>query len=174
MVKFAIERMRKLEQAIYASENDSIRLKKISSKLQLATQEIVEMMEEIMTDQGVKQKEELAAYLLNYIVYAILIPGKRSGIRSKAAGGRLGPVVTYKGNAIDLVELGMGIWLSGDILVDGKPAKQIFIKQALEKMFSLSLGQWYVRVQELKIRKNDSTSKYNEIVRRLSAYLDRV
>ena len=171
MVKFVMERMRELEQAIHSSENDPSRLARISRKLQRAGQEIGEMMEEIMTDEGIKQKEELAGYLVKYILYAMLLHPKRGG-RARLTGGRLGSVVTYKGSAIDLIELGMGIWLSGDILVDGKPAKQIFIKQAIEKMFGLSLGHWYVRVQELKMRKKDSTSKYNEIIRRLSAYLD--
>lgn len=174
MVKFVMERMRELERAIHASNNDPTRLKRIFRKLQLAGQEIAETMEQIMNDQGIKQKEELAAYLLNYMVYAMLLHRKSKSSRAKATGGTLGPVVTYKGNAIDLVELGMGIWLCGDILVDGKPAKQVFIKQALEKMFGVSLGKWYVRVQELKQRKKDSMSKYNEIIRRLSGYLDEV
>ena len=174
MVKFIMERMRELEQAIHASKNDPIRLKSICGKLQIVGQGIAETMEEIMNDQGIRQKEELEAYVLKYMVCAMLMHSKSKGSRAKATGARLGPVVTYKGNAIDLVELGLGIWLSGDILVDGKPAKQIFIKQALEKMFGVSLGHWYVRVQELKQRKKDSMSKNNEIIRRLSAYLEQV
>src|ERR1700761_18432 len=104
MVKLVMERMRELEQAIHSSENDPSRLARISRKLQLAGQEIGEMMEEIMTDEGIKQKEELAGYLVKYILYAMLLHPNRGG-RARLTGGRLGSVVTYKGSAIDLIVL---------------------------------------------------------------------
>ncbi|GGB23843.1 hypothetical protein [Puia dinghuensis] len=175
MEKVVKERMQELEQAILSSESEPSRLNKISRYLLLASQAIVQIVEEMRNDPEMKQRENLVACLLSYIEYAVLSSREANTQKAEPADTTPGPVVTYKGKAIDLVELGMGIWLSEDVHVDGKPATQKFIRQALEMLFGVSLAQWDSRVQELKRRTKDHRlSKYNEITRRLDAYLDQL
>jgi len=55
---------------------------------------------------------------------------------------------------IDLVELGMLLWISKCIRVNGEPATQEFIKLLLEEMTGKEIRNWNGDVQDMKRRKN--------------------
>lgn len=113
----------------------------------------------------------LAAYLLAYQKYAVVLRRALNGDSLEPAGVN---TVTYKGKIIDLIELGLGLWISEDIHVNGKRATQEFIRTSLERIFGISLSYWPIGVQDIKKRKKDRLSKHNAIIRDLSSHLDKL
>ena len=62
--------------------------------------------------------------------------------------------VTCIANEIDLVEIGMLLWISKCIRVNGEPATQEFVRLLLEEMFGKEIRNWNGDVQDMKRRKN--------------------
>lgn len=78
---------------------------------------------------------------------------------------------TYKGAIIGLVELIMYLWISQEILIDGEPAGQEYIKTAIEQMAGVEIDNFAQRVYSLKNRKKELFSNFEVIKRKLLAHL---
>lgn len=95
--------------------------------------------------------ERLRDYLLD------LIAGLYGETKVAAADGKM-PVVRWTGDTINLVELGYGIWLTGQ--VNNGDAGVAEIIQALEYAFQVNVGRAYRRWQSISQRKRVSPVKY--------------
>lgn len=114
----------------------------------------------------------LLACLLAYEQYAALL--RKQGQYGNSITGQEDNVeIVYKGQLIDLVELAMGVYVSKDIHVNGKPATQEFFRIAIERFLGVSLKYWDGMVQKLSTRK-DQFSKHHDNIRKLSAHFSRI
>jgi len=87
--------------------------------------------------------------------------------------GDEGVEISFAGREIDLIEIGMALWRSRCILVDGEPATQPFIKSLLEITFHKPINNWDGGVQDLKRRKNP-VAWLTTAMRQLQAHLEKL
>lgn len=112
----------------------------------------------------------LASYLLAYLEFAqLLLQGEDDGVTDQPAALPPGSV-THKGKIIDVVELGMLLWVSGYFIVDGKPATEKWIFERLEVGFGVPVPNMSQRILELKNR-SEPLEKIKEWMRMANAHL---
>jgi hypothetical protein len=112
----------------------------------------------------------LIASLLAYDQYAPLLKMQLPGASSPVELSGKGDTVTYRGSKIALIEIGMGLFLTNDILVNGKPATETYIRRCIERFFGVDLKNWGIEVSRMKTRK-DPLPKLTSIMNLLLAYI---
>lgn len=127
----------------------------------------------LFNGEGTAANLALAATVLACMEYVLLVRKELGEHPTETATEMPTLVLTFNGNLIDLVELGMAIWVSRDFCLDGEPVTQEFIRKGFEKLFGVSLEGWDSKVQDLKKRKKDQLRKLSEIIRKLLNYLGR-
>ena len=83
-------------------------------------------------------------------------------------------LIEYKGKDIDLVELVVALWLTGEFYVNGKPMTQAFFCAFIEKYLGRPMDNFHGKVQDLKKRKIEPTAKLTAMTKALKAYLGRL
>jgi hypothetical protein len=115
----------------------------------------------------------LASYLLAFLEFAqLLLQGSDDPVTDQPAALPAG-TVTHKGNIIDMVELGMLLWISGSFIVNGKPATEKWIFERLAVGFGIPVANMYQRISELKSR-NEPLEKVKEWMRMAYARLGNI
>jgi hypothetical protein len=112
----------------------------------------------------------LASYLLAYLEFAQLLLQESDEPVSEQPTALPAGTVTYKGKIIDVVEIGMLLWISKSFIVNGKPATEKFIFKRLELAFGIPVANMSQRISELKGR-NEPLEKVKEWLRMANAHL---
>lgn len=81
--------------------------------------------------------------------------------------------ISFAGSEIDLIEIGMALWRSRCVRVNGEPATQEFIQSLLEMTFHKPINNWEGGVQGLKSRKNP-VAWLTTATRQLQAHLEKL
>jgi hypothetical protein len=94
----------------------------------------------------------LASYLLAYHEFARLLLTEMNGPEAEPADP-LFEKMNYTGKIIDIIELGMLLWISRAFRINGKPATEKQVFERLEMAIDLPVGNISQRISELKHRK---------------------
>lgn len=112
----------------------------------------------------------LAAYLLAFLEFARLVLQEWNEPAAEQPVNASNAELSYKGKIIDLIEVGMLLWISNSFIVNGKPATEKYIFERLEAAFQIPLGNFAQRITDLR-RRREPLEKVKEWTRLAGARL---
>lgn len=115
----------------------------------------------------------LAAYLLAYLEFARALVDTIGDQEPSVTNAERKSRFTYNGPFIDMIALGLLLYLSKNFLVDGKPSTEKQMYEWLEEATGVPTGSFAQRISELK-SKAEPLSKIKEWLKIADAHLSKL
>jgi hypothetical protein len=112
--------------------------------------------------------------MLAFEQYAELLRKELTGVTMSQGSEEEDMRIEYKGTLIELVELGMSMWVPQKLFVNGKPATHEYFENALGKIYNTPIKNWSVRANQLKDNLPELARKNNERFKLLYDHLDQL